>query len=201
MLEIFGKRFDVTDGIPGSPESVGNNVAYLFGRYGGCTLNGGLYRVHGASSSKAASVMIREAYPELYFPIVPFGFDWLGRQFILDLRRPEKDPEMLCLEPGTGWILEIPIPFSSFHDSELVQDPDGSLLTTFFSDWRKKNPEDLQFDECAGYTVPLFLGGADEVHNLELSNIEVYWSVTGQLRTATKDLPRGAHVDGVQIGD
>lgn len=67
MLEIFGKRFDVTHGIPGSPESVGNNVAYLFSRYGGCTFNGGLYRVHSTESFRKASTMVPRPIPSSAF--------------------------------------------------------------------------------------------------------------------------------------
>ncbi|MET4539521.1 hypothetical protein ABIE37_001293 [Arthrobacter bambusae] len=201
MLEIFGKRFDVTDGIPGSPESVGNNVAYLFGRYGGCTFNGGLYRVHSTESFRKASTMVTEAYPEFGFPLIPFGFDWLGRQFVLDLRSGDVDPEILLLEPGTGEALEIPRKFSTYHDDELVRDPEPSLCVSFFNEWKSENPADLAFDQCVGYKVPLFLGGEDYVHNLEVSDVEVYWSLMGELRLATMNLAPGTRISGIEIGE
>ncbi|WP_434798222.1 T6SS immunity protein Tdi1 domain-containing protein [Terrisporobacter vanillatitrophus] len=34
-----------------------------------------------------------------------------------------------------------------------------------------------------GYKVPLFLGGEDDISNLEEIDMEVYWSVTGQLNS------------------
>ncbi|MEU0792390.1 T6SS immunity protein Tdi1 domain-containing protein [Amycolatopsis sp. NPDC005961] len=34
---------------------------------------------------------------------------------------------------------------------------------------------------CAGYQVPLFLGGADVVENLEEFDLEVYWSLCAQM--------------------
>ncbi|WP_284978680.1 T6SS immunity protein Tdi1 domain-containing protein [Arthrobacter sp. fls2-241-R2A-200] len=97
--------------------------------------------------------------------------------------------------------MEIPRRFSTYHDDELVRDPEPSLLPSFFNKWRLENPADLAFDECVGYKVPLFLGGDDELHNLELSDMEVYWSLMGQLRLATQHLEPGTHINAVEIGD
>ncbi len=45
--------------------------------------------------------------------------------------------------------------------------------------------------------APLFLGGADEVGNLELSDMEVYWDMTSQLWEAVRDLPEGTKIGNV----
>ena len=63
-----------------------------------------------------------------------------------------------------------------------------------------ENPSDLAFDQCAGYKVPLFLGGEDSIHNLELSDIEVYWSLMAQLRLATIDLAPGTRISEIEFG-
>lgn len=201
MLENFGTRFLLTQGTPGDVTANKENVAYLFARFGGCTFNGGLYRVHSAQSSRKASVMVADAYPEFGFPIIPFGFDWLGRQFVLDLRSGNSDPYVLLLEPGTGEWFEIPRKFSTYHDEELVNNPEPSLAVSFFNEWKSVNPADLAFNECVGYKVPLFLGGDDYVPNLEVNDIEVYWGLMGQLRLATKNLAPGAPITGIDIGD
>lgn len=201
MLETFGTRFLVTHGTPGPASANRVNVAYLFARYGGCTFNDGLYRVHSAESSRKASAMVSMAYPEFGFPIIPFGFDWLGRQFVLDLRSGKSDPDVLLLEPGTGEWFEIPRKFSSYHDDELVRNPEPSLAVSFFNEWKSVNPANLAFNECVGYKVPLFLGGDDQVHNLEVSDIEVYWGLMGQLRLATKNMTPGTPITGIDIGD
>ncbi len=75
MLENFSTHFAVTSGTPGAPAAGTGDVSGLFARYGGCTFNGGLYRVHSEETSKRAAVMLAEAYPEFRFPFVPFGFD------------------------------------------------------------------------------------------------------------------------------
>jgi hypothetical protein len=48
--------------------------------------------------------------------------------------------------------------------------------------------------QCVGYRKPLFLGGADKLENLELSDLDVYWHLMGQLIAKTKGLPRGTPV-------
>ena len=45
--------------------------------------------------------------------------------------------------------------------------------------------------------MPLFLGGRDEIHNLELVDMDVYWSICGQLRLGTRKLPEGTTIQQV----
>jgi hypothetical protein len=59
----------------------------------------------------------------------------------------------------------------------------------------------LRFTECAGYKVPLFLGGKDSTSNLEVSNTEVYWSLMGGLRLATRNLEQGTRILGADLSD
>ncbi len=40
----------------------------------------------------------------------------------------------------------------------------------------------IPLDKCAGYKIPLFIGGNDTVDNLELSDIYVYWEICSQLK-------------------
>jgi hypothetical protein len=56
----------------------------------------------------------------------------------------------------------------------------------------------LGFDQCVGYDVPLFLGGADTIENLHVEDIDVYWSLTAQLRAATRNVPPGTPISGVE---
>ncbi len=105
------------------------------------------------------------------------------------------------IEPGTGQVLEIPFSFQSFHENlDDLREP--ALAESFFSRWATANRDRVPLDlrACVGYKVPLFLGGPDEVDNLEVIDLGVYWSVCGQLRQGTKKLPPGASVREVSIG-
>jgi hypothetical protein len=52
--------------------------------------------------------------------------------------------------------------------------------------------------DSVGYRVPLFLGGKDVVGNLKVTDLEVYRSLSSQLRGATRNLPPGSAIGGVQ---
>lgn len=176
-------------------------VAKLFKTYGRATFDHGLYRIHDAASSAVATRAAKYAYGNPEIPLTCFGFDWLGRQFALDPRRGSADdPEVLLLEPGTGEAFEVPVPYSIFHDYGLIEYRHDSVLPDFFELWRSEvGHHDLAFEKCVGYKTPLFLGGLDETSNLEVIDTEVYWSLTGQMLVATRHLPDGKRVSGLDI--
>lgn len=165
---------------------------------GGLSFACGLYRVHTKASARASDALVRQAYPEYAGRLACFGYDWLGRQFATDTGRgTSDDPEVTLCEPGTGEALEIPVPFSLFHDEELVDYGEEALARSFFEEWRRSGGEAPELSECVGYKRPLFLGGEDIVANLEVSDLDVYWTLMGQLRLQVQGLPEGASITGV----
>ena len=116
-------------------------------------------------------------------------------------RGRREDPEVLLLEIGTGQLLQVPVPFSRFHDEELVEQTEAALAKSFYERWRASGGAAPGLTRCVGYRVPLFLGGADEVTNLELSDLDVYWSLTGQLRPQAQGLQPGTTITGVGLDD
>jgi hypothetical protein len=149
----------------------------------GQTFNKGLYRIHKISDLDKWNSILFDTFPSYKNKIFCFSYDWLGRQFALDFTRLlEGEPMILMLEPGTGEALEIPSTFLSFHEEELVEYQDAALAVEFFNEWKKENTKPLDHNNCVGYKVPLFLGGEDEISNLEVSDMEVYWGIIGQLK-------------------
>ncbi|GAB3933043.1 hypothetical protein GCM10029976_039830 [Kribbella albertanoniae] len=202
LLDRFRNDFDLTDGqVSDAAEFVGlTPLQEVRARFGGCTFRDGLYRIHGESSAAVAKAWVDDAFPEFKGRFEIFGFDWLGRQFAADRARGEaSDPEVMLIEPGAGEALEIPVPFSKFHDEELVDYSDEALAVNFYAQWRSQSPGSLGFDQCAGYQVPLFLGGKDQVENLELSDIEVYWGIMGQLRAQAREVGLGNPIAGIDL--
>lgn len=185
-------QHDRLAGVEGYPEFVRE--------FGGATFSSGLFRVHDDLTGSQAKALVDAAFPEVAARVCPFGYDWLGRQFAVDAdRRVGGQPLVLLLEPGTGEVLEIPVTFAAFHDEELVEFPDAALATEFFDSWSVAHPSALPLrrDQCVGYRVPLFLGGVDTVDNLEVMDLEVYWTICGQLRAAARNLPPGTSISEV----
>ena len=89
---------------------------------------------------------------------------------------------VLLFEPGTGEVLDIAVDIVEFHNVEIAEYNEASLASAFFEDWFEMNNNYvLKKNECAGYKVPLFLGGEDNENNLEVSDMEVYWGIMASL--------------------
>jgi Domain of unknown function (DUF1851) len=170
--------------------------------WAGTTFFRGLYRVMDKSSGRQVAQLVRDAFPELASRVHAFAYDWLGRAFGLDEGRiVNGQPLVLLVEPGTGEALEIPYSFVPFHE-ELRNLKEPALADGFFGAWAKQNESSLPLapTTCVGYKVPLFLGGKDSLDNLEVVDMDVYWSLSGQLRQGTRELPSGTSIKGVSIG-
>ena len=166
----------------------------------GCSFDNGLYRFHDATTGPVALGWIAVMFPEMAARVRPFGYDWLGRQFVVDSgRRADGQQLVAMLDPGTGQVFEIPAPFVAFHDEELVDYRNDALASDFFGQWAQANGALLPLgrDDCVGRRVPLFLGGSDAVDNLEVTDLDVYWTLHAQLREGTRHLPEGTLVEGV----
>lgn len=105
------------------------------------------------------------------------------------------------LEADTGDALWIPANFQQFHESEAVDYPDDVFLLNMFNEWQSSEPQAqrLSHEQCMGFQVPMFLGGSVDLDNLEITNMQVHWSLTAQLRRGTGGMPLGTTIDDVKI--
>jgi len=165
----------------------------------GTTWSGGLFRWHDVESERAGRGLVSE-----YFQLPPerfelFGFDWAGRQYAVEYRRGELQSEfVLQFDPAAGAALQLAAPASVF-ERQIDELGEEVLNARLFRAWQVVNPtiHEVAFSECVGTNVPLFLGGQESVENLGLTDIEVYWTLVGQLFKATRDMPPGARVAGI----
>jgi hypothetical protein len=162
----------------------------------GLPLCGGLLRVVTASEGKSATDFLREGFPEYADRAVPFAVDWIGRVVAVDRARP---PGLLLIEPGSADAYEIDESLVDYFDRDVVDESDVFLATDLFEDWKAAGGEAPPAGSCVGFKVPLFLGGTGSAQNLEVSDLEVYWSITAQLRTSTRGLAPGTQVGEIDI--
>jgi hypothetical protein len=70
----------------------------------------------------------------------------------------------------------------------------GFLLTEV-----RKLRGELAAGECYSCRTPLSLGGQLEPDNFERTDLEVHYSILGQLHRQTRDLPHGTKIDSIKI--
>ncbi|TGQ69922.1 DUF1851 domain-containing protein [Mesorhizobium sp. M00.F.Ca.ET.186.01.1.1] len=137
------------------------------------------------------------AFPETKGRVTCFGYDWQGSAFAVDSQRLEQgQPGVVLFEPGTAEALEIPNNIETFHDVLVVENPDAALSANIYlEDWLAAGGAQPGYDQCIGYQRPLFLGGEDDISNQELSDLEVYWHIVGQIIAKVKGLSPGTAVN------
>lgn len=147
------------------------------------------------------TILAEEYFSGLKGKIQVFAFDWLGRFFALDQRRINNErAEILLIEPGAGEAMEIPVGIEEFHNIELVDYADDSLARSLFIQWRLRCKVEIGYSECVGYRIPLFLGGKDSIENLEMVDLDVYFSLCAQLRNKTKSMRPGQTIKSISMG-
>lgn len=142
--------------------------------FSGKTFLNGLYRIHSINNMKKWTVIVENAFPAAKGEISVFGYDWLGRQFAIYL----STQTILYFEPGTGEAFDTGLNFCDFHNKEIPKNHSTCLCSEYFREWYDANNHFiLPYDKCVGYKIPLFLNGKDELDNLEISDMEVYWEI------------------------
>jgi hypothetical protein len=197
VFEIFQRHFPRDPGQrTGKPVQISApDLEGFFRAFGGASFRGGLYRIIHSANLDEWNQRVCLAFPAFEGRITCFGYDWLGRAFALDARRLEdNEAGVVMFEPGTGEALEIPSNFVSFHETELIKSDEAALAVSFYEKWRAAGGAAPTFEQCIGYRKPLFLGGADEVENLAVSDLDVYWHIGGQLICKARRLPPGTSV-------
>jgi hypothetical protein len=197
MLQRFLETYPLSDG-PDLLPGIATTPAAVRRAAGGRTFASGLYRVHTEQSATQMARYLDAAFLHAAPHTAPYGYDWLGRQFCA--RHEGEDSPTLIFEPGTGEILDIPVPFSVIHEQEFVDFGDAALARGFFNAYLDAGGLPPRPEQCIGYRTPLFLGGADVLDNLELVDLDVYWHLSGQLIRVAIDLTPGTHVGPVTGG-
>jgi len=185
MFEAFKQQFRPDSVSPSDAGEIDTAVAglrELLRAFGGASFNQGLYRVVRAGDTGAWAARIAPAFPAFQGRIACFGYDWLGRAFALDSGRLEgRAPGVVMFEPGAGRALEIPTDIVGFHNDILIRHAEPALAVDFHRRWLASGGAAPRHSECVGYKKPLFLSGKDDLENLEIGDLDVYWHIFGQI--------------------
>jgi len=201
MYELFlnnnseDKKLDVSDN--DLIENVDIETKALFSECGGCSFNKGLYRVHTPNSSVHWSIIISKYFPKYDSKIIPFGYDWLGRQYVVDSSREDC---ILMFDPATAEDFGLKKSLRSFHNDDLVHDRNNVLAeSAFCSVINQLGLNRIAYDNCVSHKVSLFLGGNDDINNYEICDVEVNWEFQFQIYLQIRDLPPGTKINSVKV--
>jgi hypothetical protein len=186
-------RYEITFGIKH------RLVSFKFTRCNGagCSFNEGLYRIHTPKSSVYWGLTVNKYFSQYKGKIIPFGFDWMGRQFGVE---KNSENRILMFDCSTAESFRIEESLIQFHNSSLVKEREEILSEQLFTKAIKLfTATKIQYNECIGYKTPLFLGGKDSLENYEIADMEVYWEFQCQIYLQIKDLPPGTKISSINF--
>lgn len=204
MFENFSSRYKFDDPIVGDAGDASSppEVRALFEIFGGGSFNGGIYRIVSTRMAVNLNDVVARTFPQFGGKINCFGVDWLGRLFAQDKNRlVDGLPGVVMFEPGTREVLRIPCNIVSFHENELIEYREEALAEKFYFRWIEAGGRAPAITQCVGYKQPLFLGGVDELENLELSDLDVYWEVASLMILRARGVPIGSSVGKIELGN
>jgi len=179
-VQIFSEFLEFFD-LECKYKQVDDPYLSLIANFGGRDFGNGLFRIFKMENIQQWETNVTEVYPQFTKKFKLFAYDWLGRCFGIDLRSGTEG-KVLMFEVGTNEVLEISCDLLEFLNEEIPLDTDACLACNFFEEWTEFAGKPLEYERCAGYKVPLFLGGEDKIENLEDSDMEVYWHIIYQAK-------------------
>lgn len=190
FIDYFGLQDDIA--------TKGKSVEDFVSTFSKQQLDEGLFNIFDINDIDLWTMQMHDIYPNIKKSYRIFGFDWLGRCFGIISKKLGKD-EILIFDPRDLEVYSIQCNFLDFINEEIPQNPEKYLLLNSFEQWKKLTNKQIPEMHCVGYNVPLFLGGQGTLENLEVTDMDVYWSITAQLKEAISDLDEGTVVEGFTI--
>lgn len=193
-LPLFSAPTSPRQAAPSAFRSSG--VDELFAELGGAVFGEGAYRIHDPDLVAGWTDLAVEAFPSLKDTILCFASDWLGRQFAVSTRNvPSGRSGVVLVDIHWDEVVFLAVDVEQLHGRLLADDPRQVLALSRYADWRAAGGAIPRATQCVDFTVPVYLGGADDVSNMSINDFEVVWGIGGQLLRQVRDLPPGTHVD------
>mgnify|MGYP001167494680 CR=1 FL=1 len=179
-----------------APAGVDVTVAEVLSQIGGMSFNNGLYRTHRLEDVPAWNKTIATAWNETAGKVTVFAYDWGGAQYAL-----YKQDTVFQFSAGDLEFVNIPADVASFHNEILMEHPSEAAAAEFYKAWLESGGAVPRYDTCIGYQKPLFLGGTDWIENLELIDLDVYWTVTAPIIARARKVGVGGKIGKIEIGE
>lgn len=166
--------------------------------FGNTTTSNWAYRIFSKEMAALFTEILEWYFEEYTGRVEVFASVWNGILLAEDKNNKE---QVLLFEPESAQVFEVPGNLDYFHNIQLVENRWPILREHLYVEWTSENKSIPGLRDCIGYKKPLFLGGLDSISNLEIIDMEVYWTVTGQLWNSVKNLPPWTSIWDVSISE
>jgi hypothetical protein len=148
--------------------------------------NNGIYTIISREEANTLLPLVESVFTGVSGNVDLFAVDWMGRIFATDAATPDENGSLvvICLDLAgpTGFYTDAN--FENFHNHIMVNRQESIFEMKQYREWMKSNSPPGDGVSCVGYKIPLFMGGKDEVENLELSDRSVYLHLLAQMSRA-----------------
>lgn len=172
-------------------------LSSIIKKFSGNIFDNGLFKVHNAGSFFFWTNLTFEFFKKFKGNSYVFAFDWVGRQYAINYS--ENKTKILMLDSATGEAFELPKSLETFFNEDLINYKNDLLEFDKFNLLTQTLFNQLSFDQCCGFKIPLFLSGKDQIDNLEVIDLEVYWELNFQIYSKIKNLPGGTLIGNISI--
>lgn len=165
---------------------------------GGRSFGRGAFKVFCASDLSKWDEIAKALFTALEDELKVFGYDWMGRIFGLDMREGPDFGTVVLMDASIVRYYSTGRGLLGFLNEEIPCHSEACLEMRAYEEWVASHGT-VPLLECAGYRVPMFLGGNEEVSNMGLLDMEVYWDITTQLWQLARELPDGTKIGNVTL--
>ena len=159
-------------------------------------LGDGVYRIMDGAAARLYGEYLGIMFPDLRGSLDPFASDWLGR--IMALRSDLGN--VVIAQPARAEVLDLPADLPTFHAEEIVARADAALALVFYREWRTATGRPApEANECVSHRLPVFLGGADEVGNLDLFEMRVYWASMARIVARMREMDADGRIVPIRL--
>jgi hypothetical protein len=164
---------------------------------GGMSFDNGLYTIHTFEDSIKWTNLLSKYFAKSQDSFLSFGHDWMGIQYCVSRNTNEC---IYIYDPATHEEFLVDENLLDFHNTVLPNSKEDNLASDLFSEALKYlKIERIDYKDCLGFKVPLFLNGKEEVSNYEICDIEFYWDNQFQIYNQIKDFPDGTHINNTTL--
>jgi hypothetical protein len=158
------------------------SLSELLARFGDALISNGAYGLLTAETAQKLTPVCLEFFPTFRGAVIVFARDWLSNLYGADFSRIQANkPIVVVFDINSGEAFNTHLDIHQFHETVALDDPQMCFDVDLYQEWCQEQAPLTLITRCVGYTIPLALGGADDLTNMAETDLEVYWSLTGQI--------------------